>query len=113
MGGRLRALPGGVNTVAERVGWVEHSETHHVWRGGWWVSLRSTHPTNLLRICLGAEFGHEGVAHGIEIEAVRLDQGHRLGDDLVDVADQLEALVKVRAVKAEALAQDLHEVDDF
>src|SRR5687768_9160537 len=69
-------------------------------RGG----LRFAHPPYELRICPGAEFGGEGVARRVEVEPVGFDQWRGLDDDLVDVADQLEALVEVRAVKAEPIA---------
>ncbi len=51
----------------------------------------------------GAEFGEERVAHRVELEMVGLDEGRGLDDHLVDVADQLQALVEVLAVEAEPL----------
>jgi hypothetical protein len=35
--------------VRQRVGWVERSETHRFSLCNWWVSLRSTHPTDFLK----------------------------------------------------------------
>src|SRR5437868_14166019 len=57
-----------------------------------------------------AEFEGEGVAHRVEVEPVRFEKGRRLDDDVVDVANELEALVKIRAVEAEPLAEQFHKI---
>src|SRR5215471_15664821 len=59
------------------------------------------------------ELLEQGIAVDVEIEPVLGDQGARLDDNVVDVADQLEPLVKILAVQAQPLAEDLHEVDDL
>src|SRR6516162_8119542 len=59
------------------------------------------------------ELLEQGIADRVEIETMRGDKGARLDDDVVDVADQLEPLVKILAVEAQPLAEDLHEVDDL
>src|SRR2546429_6702983 len=41
-----------------------------------------------------------------------LDQRRRLDDDLVDLADQLQALVEILAVEAEPLAEQLHRSEE-
>jgi hypothetical protein len=45
----------------------------------------------------GGEFLEEGVADGVEIEVMGGDQGAGFGDDVVDVAHQLQALVGPRS----------------
>src|SRR5207248_11260417 len=60
-----------------------------------------------------AEFEGEGVAYRVEVEPVRFDKGRRLDDDVVDVANELEALVEVLAVEAEPLAEQFHKIDNL
>src|SRR5438445_5625025 len=103
MKGRLRALLSGVN-LARRVG--ERSAARH-------CVGRNAPRSYALPGRVGAELGHQRIAHGVEIEPIGLDQRRGLDDHLVDVADQLQALVEVLAVKAEPLAEDLHEIDDL
>src|SRR5580704_358670 len=59
---------------------------------------------------LCAELERQRIAHRVEIEPVGLDQRRGLDDDVVDVADLLEALVEVGAVEPHALAEQLHKI---
>src|SRR5271166_6768030 len=59
------------------------------------------------------ELLEQRIADRVEVEPVLRDKRARLDDDVVDILDNLQALVEILGMKAEPFAEDLHEIDDL